>query len=215
MGRTKTSSLGLSSESEWKPYWLQPTERLNWIELFGNENAVEVEVGSGKGLFLVSAALRVPGRNFLGIEVSRKFAVFTANRLAQHSLRNARVAQADARRVLAEWIAPASIAAVHIYFPDPWWKRRHRKRRIVTDSLVSHIAHALVPGGELRVASDVEQYFGEIQETIAAHGQFHPLEMPVPHDAEHDVDYLSNFERKYRRAGKPIWRANYRLSLRP
>ena len=207
MSRTKTSGR-LPPECDWHSYFLEPTGPLAWREIFGNDHAVEVEIGSGKGLFLVSAAMQTPGRNFFGVEIARKFAQFAAGRLAQNSLQNARIARVDARLVFGEWLEAGSVAAVHVYFPDPWWKRRHKKRRIFTQELVSQIARAIIPDGELRVASDVEEYFRQMQTLTVAQGAFQSIELaldPEPHD-----NYLTNFERKYRRVGKPIWYAAYR-----
>jgi tRNA (guanine-N7-)-methyltransferase len=209
MGRTKTSGR-LPAECDWLPHFIEPAGRLCWAQIFGNDHAVEVEIGSGKGLFLVTAAMQQPGRNFFGIEIARKFAQFTAGRLARCSLRNARVARADARVVFREWLEPGSVAAVHIYFPDPWWKRRHKKRRIFTETLVHQIACALVPGGELHVASDVEEYFLQMQTLITADTAFQSIESTKSCDPEQSD--LTNFERKYRRVGRPIWRADYRLN---
>jgi tRNA (guanine-N7-)-methyltransferase len=205
MSRTKTSGR-VPKDCEWQSYFIEPAGPLRWAELFGNDHPVEVEIGSGKGLFLISAAMQTPSRNFLGIEIACKFAQFTAGRLAQYSLSNARIARVDARLVFAELLDAASVASVHIYFPDPWWKRRHKKRRLFTDSLVHQIARALTPGGQLRIASDVEEYFLQMQALIAARAVFQTI-----HDVELEENRLTNFERKYRLAGKPIWRCNYRL----
>src|SRR4051812_26177459 len=95
---------------------------VSWDEVFGNDRPVELEVGSGKGLFLANAATAVPGHNFFGIELSRKYARQAAERVAKRSLGNVRVVAGDARLFLARYAAPASLRAVHVYFPDPWWK---------------------------------------------------------------------------------------------
>jgi tRNA (guanine-N7-)-methyltransferase len=210
MGRTKTSTIGLRDESEWARYLLRPAGPIDLPRLFENDHPVEVEIGSGKGLFLVNAATQMPDRNFLGIEISHKFAAFTAARLAGSLLRNARVMQGDARRIFAEWLPSSSASVVHVYFPDPWWKRRHKKRRILSDATVKQVFRVLVCGGELRVASDVEPYFHEIQSTINRHGGFQPIRVPDPPVVGRELEYLTNFERKYRKAGKPIWRAQFR-----
>jgi tRNA (guanine-N7-)-methyltransferase len=102
-----------------------------------------------------------------------------------------------------------------VYFPDPWWKKRHKKRRVFCDPFVADAARALVPGGDLHVATDVEEYFGVIREVMAAHPEFAEQPPPAPNTPEHDLDYLSNFERKYRLEGRPIYRAHYRLAPPP
>ena len=101
--------------------------------IFGRAAPLEVEVGSGKGLFLRSAAAARPEVDFLGIEVVAKYAQFAAAGLAKAGLRNAMVVHADALRVFHELMADDSLAAVHVYFPDPWWKKRHKKRRVMRE----------------------------------------------------------------------------------
>jgi tRNA (guanine-N7-)-methyltransferase len=182
--------------------------RIDWVTLFGDDHPVELEVGSGKGLFLANAARANPGRNFLGIEISRKYARLAAERLAKQGISNARLWASDARDVLRR-VPDRSLRAVHVYFPDPWWKKRHKKRRVFTDALVAEIERTLQPGGELHVASDVEEYFGLIRELIAASPRFRERPAPEVGVPEHDLDYLTNFERKYRLEGRPIYRAAY------
>jgi tRNA (guanine-N7-)-methyltransferase len=183
--------------------------------LFGNDRPVELEIGSGKGLFLANAAQSLAGHNFFGVELSRKYARLAAERLAKLGLSNAKVWAGDARDVLARRLPDHSLRAIHVYFPDPWWKKRHKKRRVFTEALVAHIARTLQPRGELHVASDVEEYFAIIQELIAASHRFRAEPLPVPKVPEHDLDYLTNFERKYRLEGRPIFRAVYRLQADP
>ncbi len=152
------------------PYLLEVPEApapFDWRAVFGNEHPVEVEIGFGKGLFLVTAAQACPGVNFLGIEVVRKYQLFTATRVAKRDLANVRLAKADARAFLRDCVAPASVQAVHVYFPDPWWKKRHHKRRV------------FIPAP------------------------------PGLKEPQHDLDYLTNFERKFRKEGRPIYRAVY------
>jgi len=182
---------------------------IDWVALFGNEHPVELEIGSGKGLFLANAARANPDRNYLGIEISRKYARLAAERLAKQGLPNAKVWAGDVRDVLARRIPDRSLRAVHVYFPDPWWKKRHKKRRIFTEALVAQIGRTLRPGGELHVASDVEDYFASIRELVAASPHFHERPAPEAKAPEHDLDYLTNFERKYRLEGRPVYRAAY------
>jgi len=183
----------------------------SWPSVFGNDHPVELEIGSGKGLFLLNAATADPTHNFLGIEISRKYARLAAERLAKHAIPNAKVWPGDARLVLPRHIPTASLRVVHVYFPDPWWKKRHKKRRVFTESLVTEIQRILEPGGQLRVASDVEEYFAVIRDLVAASPRFRELPVPLPNEPRHDLDYLTSFERKYLLEGRPIFRAFYEL----
>src|SRR5215470_1961073 len=99
------------------------TASIDWITLFGDDHPVELEVGSGKGLFLANAARANPRRNFLGVEISRKYARLAAERLVKQGLQNAKVWAGDVRDVLARRVPDQSLRAVHVYFPDPWWKK--------------------------------------------------------------------------------------------
>jgi tRNA (guanine-N7-)-methyltransferase len=182
---------------------------LDWREVFGNDHPVEVEVGSGKGLFLVTESQARPGVNFFGIEVVRKYQLFTATRLATRGLRNVRVACADARVVLRDRVATGSVQGVHVYFPDPWWKTRHHKRRVFTDEFAAQCARVLAPGGVLYVATDVADYAAMVRATVGAHTALRELPGPAEHEPEHDLDYLTNFERKFRREGRAIHRMAY------
>ena len=183
------------------------TTLLSWSAIFGNEHPVELEVGFGKGLFLLTAAQQRPEVNFVGIEIERKYVLFTANRLAKRCLANVRLICGDARVVLSDRVPAASVQAIHVYFPDPWWKTRHRKRRVFTGEFARQCARALRAGGCLFLATDVEEYFALITELVASETSL--ARLPPPKGPKHDLDYLTNFERKYRRAGKPIYRASY------
>jgi tRNA (guanine-N7-)-methyltransferase len=189
-----------------------PEPPIVWSELFPDDRPLELEIGSGKGLFLLNSAAANPGHNFLGIELSRKYARLSAETLCRRGITNAKVWSGDARAVLARHVPGASVRAVHVYFPDPWWKKRHKKRRVFTESLVNAIERVLEIGGLLSVASDVEEYFTVIQGLIAAHPRFLELPAPTAGDPTEPGDYLTNFERKYRIEGRVIHRARYRLS---
>lgn len=188
-----------------------PEAPVTWAEVFGRIAPVEIEVGSGKGLFLTNSARANPDRDYLGIELAKKYAHKGAERIAKASLTNAKMLPDDARRFLHLFVPAASLAAVHIYFPDPWWKKRHRKRRVFCDDFVKDVARILMPGGDFHIATDVEEYFGVMMELMSEHSEFEELPRPEPKPPEHDLDYLTNFERKYRIEGRPIHRAHYRL----
>ncbi len=182
---------------------------LDWRTVFGNDRPVEVEVGFGKGLFLLTAGQACPEVNFLGIEISRKYQLFTATRLAKRGLGNVRLAKADARAFLRDFVAAQSCQAVHVYFPDPWWKKRHLKRRMFTPEFALQCARILRPGGRLYVVTDVQEYFEVITALIARHTRLQPLPALEAHVPAHDLDYLTNFERKSRQQGRAIFRGTY------
>jgi tRNA (guanine-N7-)-methyltransferase len=184
---------------------------VSWPALFGNDRPVELEVGSGKGLFLANAATAKPEHNFLGVELARKYARRAAERVAKLGLPNVKVMCGDAGLFLSRHVPSQSLRAVHVYFPDPWWKTRHKKRRVFTAVFVEDVKRALEPGGDFWIATDVEEYFGVMQTLMGAQPAFVSLPPPAPNTPEHDLDYLTNFERKYRIQGRPIFRAHYRL----
>ena len=181
-----------------------------WQTLFGSDRPVELEVGSGKGLFLVNAAVQRPDHHFLGVELARKYARLAAERVLKHGLHNVRVWPGDAGTFLGHHVPESSLRAVHVYFPDPWWKKRHKKRRVFNERLVTSIVRALEPGGELHIATDVEEYFGVMRTLIAAEPRLTELPAPEVKEPEHDLDYLTNFERKFRIEGRAVYRALYR-----
>ena len=190
--------------------WQDLPRPWNAAQLFERDAALEVEVGSGKGLFLQSAADAAPRRNFLGIEISHKYARFAAARLAKHSLINAAVIEGDAQRLFAELLTDDSLQAVHIYFPDPWWKKRHHKRRLMNERFVRDVSRTLASGGSLHFWSDVRDYFDATLALIAANTSLgSPLDI-AERPAEHDLDYRTHFERRMRLGGEPVYRAEFR-----
>jgi tRNA (guanine-N7-)-methyltransferase len=179
----------------------------NWRQIYGNDSGVEIEVGFGKGLFLLNAAQARPQTNFLGIEIERKYQLHTATRLAKRRLDNVRLVCGDARLVLRDYVPERSVQAVLVYFPDPWWKTRHRKRRLFTEDFAAACVRVLCPGGPLELATDVEDYFAFITNMLDSLAALRRLPPPAESAAQNDLDYLTNFERKYRKEAKPIWRA--------
>ncbi len=178
--------------------------------LFGRVAPLEIEVGTGKGLFLRNAAAERPEVDFLGIEISRKYAQFAAAALAKGGLKNALVVAGDALRILSELVPDDSLAAVHVYFPDPWWKQRHKKRRVMRDSFIRDVERTLNSGGRLHFWSDVREYFENSLDLLAAHGGLQgPIEVPES-PAEHDMAYRTHFERRMRMHHEPVDRAEFR-----
>ena len=195
-----------------KPYFLTLNDLpapLDWKAFFGNEHRVELDIGCGRGLFLVNAATSRPDQNFLGIELDYTEGRRAARRLWKRSQPNARVLGGDARIALAKWIPPGSVAAVHVYFPDPWWKRKHKRRRLVTDEFVDLAVAALETRGVLHVWTDVEDYFDVIRRLCDHHFALEVLPPPSEHVPTHDLDYQTSFERRRRQLGAAIYRGQW------
>ncbi|HUY89133.1 MAG TPA: tRNA (guanosine(46)-N7)-methyltransferase TrmB [Pirellulales bacterium] len=194
--------------------WLRTFETLpqpwNAEALFGRAAPLEVEVGSGKGLFIASASAARPERDFLGIEIAHKYAKHAAAKLARLNRTNAVMVHGDGLRIFRELLPDASLAAVHVYFPDPWWKARHKKRRVMNEGFSKDVERVLQTGGVLHFWTDVEEYFQTtlelIRTTVALAGPFEVAER----EAEHDLDYRTHFERRMRLGGEPIYRAEFR-----
>lgn len=186
---------------------LAHTPPFDWGALFGNAQPVELEIGCGKGMFLRQIASANPEVNFLGIEKAGKFYRKGVVRLTRTGLPNIRLMRADGLDVLTRWIAPGSLRALHILFPDPWPKKRHHKRRIFRPETLELAYRALVPGGEFRVATDHEEYGCAIRELFAAHAaRFEPVEWPPDAPNRH----TTNYEQKWIRHGRNLWWARYR-----
>ncbi|MBW3598833.1 MAG: tRNA (guanosine(46)-N7)-methyltransferase TrmB [Planctomycetes bacterium] len=180
--------------------------------VFGRAAPLEIEMGSGKGLFLDRVSEAHPERDFVGLEVARKYARFAAARLARHGRTNTVMVQGDGVRFFREWLRDGSIAAVHVYFPDPWWKKRHHKRRVMREEFLRDIERVLQPGGELHFWTDVEEYFHETLSLLTACTSLAgPFEVPESRP-EHELDYRTHFERRMRLHGEPVYRSRFKKS---
>ncbi|WP_153558613.1 tRNA (guanosine(46)-N7)-methyltransferase TrmB [Roseimaritima sediminicola] len=178
--------------------------------LFGNDRPLEIEVGSGKGLFMQTASGQTPDSNFLGIEIARKYAVAAAVRLARAGRNNAMMVAGNAEPIFQNRIPDGSLAAVHVYFPDPWWKARHKSRRVLNERFIANATRCLQSGGRFHFWTDVLDYFESTIELIATVSP--QLGPPIPEEAaaaEHDLDYRTHFERRSRQHAIPVYRVCY------
>ena len=145
----------------------QPT-LLDFAAVFGRRAPVVLEIGFGMGDATAAIAERMPGTDFLGIEVHAPGVGALLQRIGQRQLANLRIIQHDAVDALAAMIPPASLAGVHIFFPDPWHKKRHHKRRLIQPAFVAALAQHLAPGGVLHCATDWQPYAEQMLEVLAA-----------------------------------------------
>lgn len=181
-----------------------------WAEIFGNTNPVEVEIGPGKGAFLLAMARNYPERNFFGVEFSKRRAFRLARLIERDGPTNAIVIHADITCLVRTLIRPESVTVYHLYFPDPWWKTRHHRRRLFRADFARALARTLVPGGLLLLASDVAEYFAEIVRQLAAVPELTPFPWQRDHVTRKGKPILTDFERKYQEAGRPVLYAGFR-----
>lgn len=178
---------------------------LDFAQLFGNTNPVELEIGMGKGTFLNDQAKARPDTNFFGIEWANWFYSYAADRMRRNNLTNVHCVRADANFFIREFVPDASISVLHSYFPDPWPKARHQKRRTVQESFVPVIHRILKPGGEVRVVTDHKGYWEESIEPTIKNSGLTLIDYAKPGTAGEGETVGTNFERKYIREGRPFF----------
>lgn len=178
---------------------------LHFAELYGNVNPVELEIGFGKGTFLTEQARSRPDTNFLGIEYANWFFRYASDRLRRHGCRNVRTVRAEAAWFIREFVPDASISVLHVYFPDPWPKARHQKRRLLQAKWMPEVLRILVDGGRLQVVTDHRDYFEQGIEPAVRGSGLVMVEYNRPGSAGDGEFVGTNFERKYAREGRPFY----------
>jgi tRNA (guanine-N7-)-methyltransferase len=177
---------------------------IDWSALFGNDHPVEIEIGMGKGTFITDQAKARPDTNFLGIEWARWFWRYATDRLRRNNCVNARTIRAEAGFFLREFVRDGSVATMHVYFPDPWPKARHHKRRLIQPPFLLQVHRILATGGSLRVVTDHAEYFEQIRQVVTA-SPLKVISYDRPGSAGEGEFVGTNFERKYRREGRPFF----------
>jgi tRNA (guanine-N7-)-methyltransferase len=173
--------------------------------LFGNDRPVWLEIGFGNGDALATLAARHPDRNYLGIEVHRPGVGHLLLHLEAHELANVRVLRHDAVEVLRNAVPPASLAGAYLFFPDPWQKRRHHKRRILQPAFVTLLARAIRPGGLFHAATDWEDYAQQMLAVLEASPAFENVAGPGAFAPRPEERPLTRFEQRGQRLGHLVW----------
>ncbi|OXU15421.1 tRNA (guanosine(46)-N7)-methyltransferase TrmB [Sedimentisphaera salicampi] len=168
-------------------------------DVFASSGPLHIEIGSGKGTFLVHQASAEPEVNFIGIEWARKYYRYAADRMRRWGLTNVRMLQTDAAVFIRGHIADQSVDCYHIYFPDPWPKAKHNKRRFISEKNLPELIRTLKPGGIINAATDHDDYYEQICRVLFESGKddFEEIEFIKPAGAEEGEKTGTNFERKY------------------
>lgn len=190
-------------------------ETLDWKSVYATENPVIIEIGSGSGRFLINSARENPDKNFLGIEKSLKYSRVLNRRAQKAALLNLRLLNTEAGYFVSRYIPENSVAEFHIYFPDPWPKKRHRKRRLVVPFFVQAMTRALAPGGAIHYATDFKDYFDQMLAVSRDCEGISEISCVTLSPEDQDPEAaLTNYERKYLIQGRPIYKAAYRKCLK-
>jgi tRNA (guanine-N7-)-methyltransferase len=178
----------------------------DWDAEFGFPGPLELEMGSGAGGHALEYCRRNPGVRYMAFEWRKKYARDTLDRGEKLGLKNLRVIEADARAVVPRIFADGSLAAVHLQFPDPWWKRAHFKRAIIQPDFARLLLNKLVPGGRFDLRTDVEDRARGMLAILEEAGFRNPLGVGAfhPYDPE---EVPSTRERRYLQSGEPVYRA--------
>ncbi|MFO0972984.1 MAG: methyltransferase domain-containing protein [Phycisphaerae bacterium] len=171
---------------------------------------LELEIGCGRGGFLVRVASEHPERHFVGIEWANKFHRYAADRMARRGLTNVRVVRTDARQFVIHRLVPACLAALHVYHPDPWPKKRHHKRRLFCPEFVAAAIRALRPAARLAIQTDHAEYFSVIESLLAGRAELQPVPFDDAHFGTLGERIETNYETKYLREGRAMHRLAFR-----
>ena len=199
---------------EYSSITLRPEDidgKISFFDVFGRKNAVHIEIGSGRGTFLVNQAAVFPQINFLGVEWANKYYKYAVDRIGRKALGNVRIIRTEAASFIAKHIGSRTVECFHIYFPDPWPKKRHHKRRFICKENVTQLIRCLKKNGLINIATDHADYFKWMQQVFEDFTkELLPVEFVRPAGANENELAGTNYERKYLKQKKAI----YTLALR-
>ncbi len=183
-------------------------EQVQWGRLFDDDGPVEIEIGCGKGRFIINSAVANPDINYLGIERALRYFRLMKERVVRRDLANIRLLRDDAVYFVERFVPDGAVSAYHIYFPDPWPKKRHRKRRLFNARFLEEILRTLASGGTLDFATDYVEYYEEILALLETTDRL-DVQEEIPERVRELGRDLTNFETKYTAEGRAIHRGAY------
>jgi tRNA (guanine-N7-)-methyltransferase len=205
-----TSAQQRALETLWPKYGLCVGHELNLPVLFARSAPVTLEIGFGNGNSLAEMAANEPDSDFIGIEVHRPGVGHLLQKLQERDLDNVRVICADAVEVLERSLADASLQRVLLFFPDPWPKKKHHKRRIVQPAFVRLVARKLKTGGRFHLATDWQPYAEQMLEVMEASEHFINCAGKRRYSDRPEYRPVTKFERRGQRLGHAVWDLIYR-----
>jgi len=203
-GRTLRPGVYGIDGSELPPFETGRVDPRQWFD--DGCRPLEIEIGAGKGTFLVQQAPKRPEVNYLGIEKSSDLYRYAADRMRRRRIDNVRILRTDAAEFVRFWCRGGVARVIHLYFSDPWPKKRHHKRRVIQDQTMIEIHRVLCPGGELRLVTDHADLWAWYEDHAARHASFFERRRFVCPEAAGEGEIVgTNFERKYRAEGRPFF----------
>lgn len=193
-------------DEQWPVFGIDYEAKLLDFEvLFGNTNPVILEIGFGNGESLLQMAAENPEQNFIGIEVHRPGVGHLLHLIQEHGIQNLRVMNHDAIDILQNQITDHSLDRVQLYFPDPWHKKKHNKRRIVQTSFLDMLARLLKADSKIHFATDWEHYAKHMMQTLENHDVFENVAGNNQYSPKPDYRPITKFERRGQRLGHGVW----------
>ena len=186
-------------------YQEQLKSATDWADIFGNDNPIVLEIGCGMGETTAKIAAQNPNINYIGVEVFTAGVGALLKRIAEYGLTNLRVIQHDAVEIIRDMIAHGTLDGIHIYFPDPWHKARHHKRRLIQPPFVHELALRLKPNAYIHCATDWENYAEQMLEVLSAEVLLHntsPTQGFIPRPESRP---LTKYENRGNRLGHGVW----------
>jgi len=192
-------------DNVWDSYCLDPAKTYDYAQVFGKDAPLIVEIGFGNGSSLAAMAEANPDLNYLGIEVHRPGIGHLMLLLEEKGISNVKIYHHDAIEILEQKIPNHSLAGVHLFFPDPWQKRRHHKRRIVRPSFVDLLNDKLMPDGYFHAATDWDHYAKDMLKTLSANNKLRNTSTNNQYCERPEYRPLTKFENRGVRLGHGVW----------
>lgn len=189
----------------------EPVETPDWSNVFAQPGLpLEVDVGTGHGAFLLARAAQRPDVNLVGLELRKPFVERVNDRIARRALTNVTVVRCNANASFTDFFQPASVQRAYVHFPDPWFKKKHHKRRVMTSAFVDDLRVVLAPGGELRFQTDYAEYAADVEALMLDRPGWEDVGVPPSDDATYPKTHREEW---HERQNDPVYRHVWRRAV--